>query len=160
MAEYLTVLPPKDVLESGLHAAIPPRCTPNTTFETFLFPEALRGLEKEKQSATKNTKNAEIDFVVFVSFVANPSFVAISDAARKLHEARERWLNHLHREVDHAVLTAYGWEDLAEPLFQAEDALRAANPKGEALGLKLGRTAAGHELMKRLLELNSERAEP
>ena len=52
------------------------------------------------------------------------------------------------RELDRAVLAAYGWSDLGEALFQAED----------ALGLKLGRTAPGQELLRRLLVLNLERA--
>lgn len=136
-----------------------PRYTPNTTFETFPFPEGFHD--------------------------SPPAPVA--EAARLLHEARERWLNpegadeaelkkrtltalynareagqaawlnHLHRDLDRAVLSAYGWSDLAEPLFQAEDALRAANPKGDALGLPLTRTEPGQALLGRLLALNLER---
>jgi hypothetical protein len=56
------------------------------------------------------------------------------------------------------VLAAYGWSDLAEPLFAAEDALRAANPQGDALGLALGRTEAGQALLGRLLALNQKRS--
>jgi hypothetical protein len=112
----------------------------------------------------------------------------IANAARVLHEARDRWLNpegadeatlkkrtltalynereagratwlnNLHRDLDRAVLAAYGWSDLAEPLFAAEDALRAANPQGDALGLALGRTEPGQALLGRLLALNLERA--
>lgn len=52
------------------------------------------------------------------------------------------------------MLAAYGWSDFAEPLAQAEDALRLCNPKGNALGLPLGRSAPGQELLGRLLELN------
>ncbi len=138
-----------------------PRYTPNTTFETFPFPDGFRETPPG----------------------------AVAEAARKLHEARERWLNpegaseaelkkrtltalynareagqaawlnHLHRDLDRAVLAAYGWSDLAEPLFAAEDALRAANPKGDALGLALGRTAPGQELLHRLLRMNLACAE-
>ena len=120
---------------------------------------------------------------------ANPSLPAVAEAGRLLHEARERWLNpegaseaelkkrtltalynereagratwlnNLHRDLDRAVLAAYGWSDLAEPLFAAEDTLRAANPKGDALGLALGRTEAGQALLGRLLALNLEWAQ-
>jgi hypothetical protein len=119
--------------------------------------------------------------------VANSALPAVAEAARLLHEARDRWLNpegaseaelkkrtltalyndreagratwlnNLHRDLDREVLAAYGWQDLAEPLFAAEDALRAANPKGDALGLALGRTEAGQALLGRLLALNLER---
>ena len=68
------------------------------------------------------------------------------------------WLNNLHRELDTAVLAAYGWADLGPALFAAKDALRAANSRGEALGLKLGRTTPGQALLERLLALNLERA--
>ena len=136
-----------------------PRYTPNTTFETFPFP---------------------------AGFHDSPP-APIAEAARLLHEARERWLNpeganeaelkkrtltalynareagqaawlnNLHRDLDRAVLAAYGWSDLAEPLFQAEDTLRAANPKGDALGLPLTRTEPGQALLGRLLQLNRHR---
>lgn len=104
-----------------------------------------------------------------------PQLINLTEAARKLDEAtlkqrtltnlynareagRAAWLNHLHRDLDRAVLEAYGWSDLAEPLFTAEDALWVANPKGDALGLALSRTEAGQALLGRLLALNLERA--
>jgi uncharacterized protein YbdZ (MbtH family) len=157
-----------------------------TPMNTDKANEPLAPIEK---LATKNTKATKEAFSVpFVPFVANPFLPSVAEAARLLHEARNRWLNpegaseaelkkrtltalyndreagraswlnHLHRELDHAVLAAYGWSDLAEPLFAAEDALRAANPKGDALGLALGRTVAGQVLLGRLLALNLERA--
>jgi type II restriction/modification system DNA methylase subunit YeeA len=137
-----------------------PRYTPNTTFETFPFPHGFNETPPD----------------------------AVTEAAKKLHETRDRWLNpegadeatlkqrtltalynerevgratwlnNLHRDLDRAVLAAYGWSDLAEALFAAEDALRAANPQGDALGLALGRTEAGQALLGRLLALNLERA--
>ncbi|GLH68224.1 class I SAM-dependent DNA methyltransferase [Geothrix edaphica] len=137
-----------------------PRYTPNTTFETFPFPQGFREAPPD----------------------------AVAEAAKKLHEARDRWLNpdgadeatlktrtltalynereagratwlnNLHRDLDRAVLAAYGWSDLAEPLFAAEDALRDANSQGDALGLALGRTEPGQALLGRLLALNLERS--
>jgi hypothetical protein len=137
-----------------------PRYTPGSTFETFPFPLGFRETPPD----------------------------AVTEAAKKLHAARDRWLNpegadeatlkkrtltalynereagratwlnNLHRDLDRAVLAAYGWSDLAEPLFAAEDALRATNPQGDALGVALGRTDAGQALLGRLLDLNMERA--
>jgi hypothetical protein len=148
--------------------------------------KANEPLAPKEKLATKNTKDTKKTFSV--PFVANPFLPSVAEAAQLLHEARERWLNpegaseaelkkrtltalyndreagraswlnHLHRELDRAVLAAYGWSDLAEPLFAAEDALRAANPKGDALGLALGRTEPGQALLGRLLALNLERA--
>ena len=157
-----------------------------TPMNTDKANEPLAPIEKLATKNTKATKEAFS--VPFVPFVANPFLPSVAEAARLLNEARERWLNpegaseaelkkrtltalynereagraswlnHLHRELDRAVLAAYGWSDLAEPLFAAEDALRAANPKGDALGLALGRTVAGQVLLGRLLALNLERA--
>jgi hypothetical protein len=171
-----------------------PRYTPNTTFETFPFPDALRGGFKTEIGHRCTPMDTDVSKsligVHLCSSVANsvdPLAVTVAEAARKLHEARERWLNpadasaaelkkrtltalynareagqaawlnHLHRDLDRAVLAAYGWPELAEPLFQAEDALRTANPQGNALGLALGRTQPGQELLRRLLELNQQR---
>jgi len=47
-------------------------------------------------------------------------------------------LDELHREIDRLTLTTYGWEDLIEPTYSADD-----------------RTA---ELLRRLVALNAERA--
>jgi type II restriction/modification system DNA methylase subunit YeeA len=52
-----------------------PRYTPTTTFETFPFPE---GLTPDRPAA---------------SYAENPFATVIAEAARKLVEARDRWLN-------------------------------------------------------------------
>jgi type II restriction/modification system DNA methylase subunit YeeA len=52
-----------------------PRYTPSTTFETFPFPEGL----------TPNISAAE--------YADDPRAVAIAEAARRLNELREAWLN-------------------------------------------------------------------
>ena len=137
-----------------------PRYTPGTTFETFPFPLGFREAPPETVSeAAKNLNEARDRWL-------NPE--GADDATLKkrtlttLYNEREAgratWLNNLHRDLDRAVLAAYGWSDLAEPLFAAEDALRIANPQGDALGLPLGRTEAGQALLGRLLALNLERS--
>lgn len=138
-----------------------PRYTPNTTFETFPFPKGFR----------------------------SGPFEGVAEAAKRLHEARERWLNPegadeatlkkrtltalynereagratwlnlLHRDLDRAVLDAYGWSDLGAPLFLAEDTLRSNNHGGDSLGLALGRSEAGQALLGRILALNLDRAQ-
>ena len=159
------------------------RYTPNTTFETFPFPEEMRKAEKKMNRDEGDEKQKQDPSLSPSSLLIN-----LSSVAARLNEARERWLNpegaseaelkkrtltnlynereagrcawlnHLHRELDTAVLALYGWGDLGPALFAAEDTLRAANAKGEALGLKLGRTAPGQVLLERLLTLNLERA--
>ncbi len=52
-----------------------PRYTPSTTFETFPFPEGL----------TPNTPAAD--------YAADPRAIAIAEAARRLNDLREAWLN-------------------------------------------------------------------
>jgi type II restriction/modification system DNA methylase subunit YeeA len=52
-----------------------PRYTPSTTFETFPFPESL----------TPNVPAAE--------YAEDPRAIAIAEAARRLNEQREAWLN-------------------------------------------------------------------
>ena len=52
-----------------------PRYTPSTTFETFPFPEGL----------TPNVPAAE--------YADDPRAIAIANAARRLNELREAWLN-------------------------------------------------------------------
>jgi type II restriction/modification system DNA methylase subunit YeeA len=136
-----------------------PRYTPTTTFETFPFPEGL-------------TPN-----IPAVAYAVDPRAQHIGAAAKRLNELREIWLNppelvarapevvpgypdrqiaknaaaaadlkrrtltnlyntnpawlqHAHRELDEAVAAAYGWE---WPL-------------------------ADEEILKRLFELNQERA--
>ena len=61
-------------------------------------------------------------------------------------------LDQLHRELDAAVLDAYGWSDLAPALVGAPGALTPLTDKPEALAL------AEAELLERLVALNAARA--
>jgi len=136
------------------------RYTPNTTFETFPCPAGFRDAPPEAVAKAARTLNEARERWL------NPEGADETELKKRtltaLYNAREAgqatWLNNLHRDLDRAVLAAYGWSDLAEPLFAAEDALRAANPKGDALGLTLSRTEPGQALLGRLLALNLERS--
>tara|TARA_R110001606_G_scaffold327395_1_gene474314 strand:+ start:266 stop:3256 length:2991 start_codon:yes stop_codon:yes gene_type:complete len=141
-----------------------PRYTPSTTFETFPFPEGL----------TPNIPAAD--------YADDPRAQAIATAAARLNELRESWLNppdlvkrvpevvpgypdrilpvderaadilkkrtltnlynerpawldHAHRDLDRAVAVAYGWQADFDSGALTED-----------------------EILKRLFELNQERA--
>jgi type II restriction/modification system DNA methylase subunit YeeA len=62
-------------LRKGTSLEDRPRYTPTTTFETFPFPEGL-------------TPNIPAE-----NYASDPRAVAIADAARRLNELRENWLN-------------------------------------------------------------------
>ncbi|MBU0607159.1 MAG: class I SAM-dependent DNA methyltransferase, partial [Armatimonadetes bacterium] len=98
-----------------------PRYTPSTCFETFPFPvptdaqregigDAARALHETRQSALDN----------------DPKLTLTA-----LYNKRPTWLQHLHADLDRAVLEAYGWPD----------------------------DLTDEDLLERLLALNLERAE-
>ncbi|MFO1158065.1 MAG: DNA methyltransferase [Reyranellaceae bacterium] len=151
------------------------RYTPSTTFETFPFPQGL-------------TPNIPVS-----SYASAPHAKRIAEAAAKLNELREAWLNPpdlvkrepevvpgypdrilprneasagllkkrtltnlynerptwlalAHRDLDRAVAAAYGWpEALAD----------RAQPENQDA---VDRKAAEDEVLRRLFELNQERA--
>lgn len=136
-----------------------PRYTPNTTFETFPFPDCFKSDPPQaivdaaktldsRRSAWLNPEGASVDAL---------KERTLTNLYNRRESGEEVWLNNLHRDLDRAVLDAYGWSDLAEPLFEAEDALRALNAKGESLALALGKTEVGVILLMRLLALNQNR---
>lgn len=135
------------------------RYTPNSTFETFPLPQGFRTSPPHPiAQAGKALHEAREAWL-------NPPGASQehlnSRTLTTLYNSRERgqetWLNNLHRDLDVAVLQAYGWGDLAAPLFSEEERLRASNQEGEALGLALSQTAPGLELLHRLLALNNSR---
>ena len=137
-----------------------PRYTPSTTFETFPFPndfklappkrvaEASRSLY-EARERWLNPEGAD------EATLNKRTLTALYNEREKGHAA---WLNNLHQELDRAVLDAYGWADLADSLFEAEDSLKSSNSKGEALGCFIVKTAAGQNILNRLLSLNLARS--
>jgi type II restriction/modification system DNA methylase subunit YeeA len=135
-----------------------PRYTPTTCFETFPFPEGL----------TPNIPAAE--------YATDPRAQRIADAARKLNEARERWLNPPEwTERVPEIVPGYPDRILARPGHEADLKKRTLtnlyNARPEWLNL-LHRdldtaVAAAYgwewpltddEILKRLFALNQERA--
>jgi type II restriction/modification system DNA methylase subunit YeeA len=152
-----------------------PRYTPSTTFETFPFPEGLTPNlppkanapdERAKRITAVAAKLDELrenwlnppDLVKRESEVVPgypdrilPRNLAAETELKKrtltnLYNARPTWLAHAHRDLDRAVAAAYGWpEALAD----------RAQPENEDAA---DRKAAEEEILKRLFELNQERA--
>ena len=98
-----------------------PRYTPTTCFETFPFPrptEEQRAAIAEAAKALHETRQSALDNDPKLTMTA-------------LYNKRPTWLDNLHKDLDRAVLAAYGWpEDIGD-----------------------------EELLERLLALNLERAE-
>lgn len=138
-----------------------PRYTPTTTFETFPFPEGLtpnlpasqyandpRAIAIARAARSLNEKReAWLNPPEWVDRVPEvvpgyPERVVPKneEAARelknrtltKLYNAREPWLDHLHKTLDAAVAAAYGWpadlsdEEILERLFQLNQERAAA----------------------------------
>ncbi len=135
-----------------------PRYTPSTTFETFPFPAGLE----------PNRKPADYD---------NPHAEAIADAAKRLNDLRENWLNppDLVKRVPEVVP---GYPDRIEPvgvaaraelkkrtltnLYNARPAwlVNAHADLDAAVAAAYGWPAdlSDDEILKRLLELNLARS--
>jgi type II restriction/modification system DNA methylase subunit YeeA len=135
-----------------------PRYTPTTCFETFPFPEGL----------APNIPAAQYEH--------DPRAQRIADAARKLNDARERWLNPPEwTERVPEVVSGYPDRIIAKPGHDAELKKRTltnlynARPEWLALLHRDLDTAvaaaygwewplADDEILKRLFGLNQERA--
>jgi len=152
-----------------------PRYTPSTTFETFPFPERLTPDRLARKSAddakSKRIASAAMKLSELRSnWLEPPDLVkrepevvpgypdrilprnhAAAEQLKKrtltnLYNERPTWLAHAHRDLDRAVAAAYGWpEELA-------DRAQPENPDAA------DRKAAEEEILKRLFDLNQERA--
>lgn len=105
-----------------------PQYTPSTIFETFPFPEGLT----PDRPATEYTDD--------------PRAVAIAEAARRLNELREAWLNPPDL-VERVPEVVSGYPDRIIPV----------SPKAAAT-LKKGTLTNLYNALGRLLDLNRERA--
>lgn len=151
------------------------RYTPSTTFETFAFPEGLtlnipspqclahpHGRRIAKTAAIlselrENWLNPS-DLVKRVPEVVPgypdrilPKDLASAELLKKrtltnLYNERPTWLAYAHRDLDRAVAAAYGWPETLADRAQPE------NPDAA------DRKAAEEEILKRLFDLNQERA--
>ncbi len=133
-------------LRQGTQLEDRPRYTPTTTFETYPFPwppgSEPGGVEpgKEQDPRVRAIAEAARDLVAKRDAWLNPPGATEAELKKRtltnLYNANPTWLQLCHRALDRAVLAAYGWpEELAEPSDE-HDA----------------------EILRRLLELNRERA--
>jgi type II restriction/modification system DNA methylase subunit YeeA len=152
-----------------------PTYTPTSTFETFPFPEGLTpnvstegysGDPKASRIALLSANLNELrekwlnpsDLVKHVPEVVSgypdrirPKTEASAEQLKKrtltnLYNERPTWLAHAHRDLDRAVAAAYGWPETLADRAQPE------NPDAA------DRKAAEEEILKRLFDLNQERA--
>lgn len=152
-----------------------PRYTPSTTFETFPFPEGLTpNHSAESLRASRFAKRIEEAGIMLDSLreswlnptdlvksepEVTPGYpervlsknLAADDELRKrtltnLYNQRPTWLADIHRDLDRAVAAAYGWPEALADRAQPE------NPDAA------DRKAAEDEILKRLFDLNQERA--
>jgi len=152
-----------------------PRYTPSTTFETFPFPEgltpniaasSLEGESRAHRIAEAAARLNELrekwlnptDLVKRVPEVVPgyperilPKDLASAEHLKKrtltnLYNERPTWLAHAHRDLDRAVAAAYGWPEALADRAQPENTDAA------------DRKAAEEEILKRLFDLNQERA--
>ncbi|TAK24000.1 MAG: class I SAM-dependent DNA methyltransferase [Chloroflexota bacterium] len=89
-----------------------PRYTPSSTFETFPFPWPP-GTEPKGDARVEAIARAARDLVQKRDRWLNPPGASADEVKKltltNLYNARPAWLSDAHRELDRAVLSAYGW---------------------------------------------------
>jgi hypothetical protein len=82
------------------------RYTPTTTFETFPFPHPTPDQKAAIEEAARRLHELREGWL-------NPPGAAEAELARRtltnLYNARPSWLVHAHERLDETVLEAYGW---------------------------------------------------
>ncbi len=139
-------------------------------FDPFPFPATLTGPDAdttrlaelgERLDAFRKERLADWDWLTMTRLYnaleryreAMHGGPALSEDERDAHErARVTLLAELHDEIDRAVLDAYGWSDLAEPLVGKPGGTTPSSLKSAE------QEAAEEELLTRLVALNRERA--
>ncbi|MHB0981095.1 MAG: class I SAM-dependent DNA methyltransferase [Thermoleophilia bacterium] len=93
-------------LRLGTQLETRPRYTPTTTFETFLFPEPTDDVRVEIADAAKRLDELRNGWL-------NPPDMTGAELTKRtltnLYNARPTWLAMAHERLDRAVHAAYGW---------------------------------------------------
>ncbi|MDD1434338.1 hypothetical protein MEO42_25320 [Dolichospermum sp. ST_sed6] len=137
------------------------RYTPSDCFETFPFPEEWEKNEKLEEAGKKYYEyRAEL-------MVKNNQ--GLTQTYNRFHDPDEYdsdilKLRSLHTEMDKAVLTAYGWEDISTDceylLDYEEEEEENSKGRGKKKPYRYRYPEATHdEILARLLELNQTRSE-
>ncbi|NOY83089.1 MAG: hypothetical protein GXP31_18980 [Kiritimatiellaeota bacterium] len=128
----------------------PEPATPDDDRNAYVFERAVRFTD-----GTGHTTVRFMDLYKRGCFVLEKARTGrkLSDAERTVYEhGLVAVLAELHDELDRAVFTAYGWDDLAERLVGRPGALTPVPDKPAEIA------DAERELLARLLALNAERA--
>ncbi|WP_068858351.1 class I SAM-dependent DNA methyltransferase [Perlucidibaca aquatica] len=152
-------------MSSGAWLGIGNDSTYNHTdcFETFPFPDAsveqqtlVRDLAVRLDAHRKRqqAQHPELTLTGMYNVLEKlRSGEALSAKDKTIHEqGLVSVLRELHDELDRAVFTAYGWDDLADKLVGLPGATTPLPDKSEA------QAEAEEELLRRLVALNAERA--
>lgn len=132
-------------------------------FETFPFPEAnetqkatIRDLAERLDAHRKRQQEQHPELTLTGMYNVLEKLRSEEPLTAKEKTIHEQGLvsvlRELHDDLDRAVFDAYGWNDLAEQLVGLPGATTPLPDKPEA------QAAAEEELLKRLVELNAERA--
>jgi len=93
-------------LGKGTQLETRPRYTPTTTFETFPFPSPAPAQKAAIEAAARRLNELREGWL-------NPQGVPEAELATRtltnLYNTRPAWLDHIHKQLDGAVLDAYGW---------------------------------------------------
>lgn len=140
-----------------------PRYNKSVCFETFPFPEAsetqkttIRDLAERLDAHRKRQQEQHSELTLTGMYNVLEKLRSEEPLTAKEKTIHEQGLvsvlRELHDDLDRAVFDAYGWNDLAEQLVGLPGATTPLPDKPEA------QTAAEEELLKRLVELNAQRA--
>ncbi len=140
-----------------------PRYNKSVCFETFPFPEAnetqqatIRELAERLDAHRKRQQEQHPELTLTGMYNVLEKLRAEEPLTAKEKTIHEQGLvsvlRELHDDLDRAVFDAYGWNDLAEQLVGLPGATTPLPDKPEA------QAAAEEELLKRLVELNAQRA--
>ncbi len=168
-AYYLGVLSSRvhyhwvSVTGSTLGVTIVPRYNKTRCFETFPFPTCnktqqaqVRRLAEQLDKHRKQRQAAHPDLTLTGMYNVLEKIrleQPLSPKEKIIHEqGLVSVLAEIHDDLDRAVFTAYGWEDLADVLVGCAGATTPLLDKSEA------QTAAEETLLSRLVALNLERA--
>jgi hypothetical protein len=138
------------------------RYTPSDVFETFPFPE-----EFETNTYLEDAGHAYHDHRAALMIQANEGLTKTYNRFHDPDETRPAILElrQLHDTMDHAVLVAYGWNDLIpravpkfEPLFEEDEDDTPAGKRARKKYRYRWPEDIRDEVLARLLALNAERA--
>jgi len=140
-----------------------PRYNKSVCFETFPFPDAsldqqaqICGLAERLDAHCKRQQAQHPDLTLTGMYNVLEklrSSDVLSAKDKTIHEqGLVSVLRELHDELDRAVFSAYGWDDLADKLIGLPGATTPLPDKSEA------QAEAEEELLRRLVALNAERA--